>query len=135
MSRSLATLLTIAVVITAAGCLLQRLKRLRSDDRLLHPLSPIQRQPRLAMVAGKSQGLVKLFVQAIGGVENLPDFLALRVGIPGVEDDRPGVSEIHKFLDTTGRFKPRFTARMPPRGPRMNRVADNLQTATLRQPM
>jgi hypothetical protein len=90
MSRSLATLLTIAVVTTAAGCLLQRLKRLRSDDRLQHPLSQIQRQPRLAMVAGKSQGLVKLFVQAIGGVEILPDFLALRVGIPGVEDDRQG---------------------------------------------
>jgi hypothetical protein len=38
----------------------------------------------------RSQGLVKLFVQAIGGVEILPDFLALRVGIPGVEDDRQG---------------------------------------------
>ena len=49
----------------------------------------------------RRQGLVKLLVQAVGGVEILPDFLALFVGVTLIEDRGSGVSQVHNVIDKT----------------------------------
>ena len=45
--------------------------------------------------AFRRQGIVKLFVEAVRGVEILPDFLAFLVGVPLVQDDSSGISKVH----------------------------------------
>ena len=75
----------------------------------------------------RGQGFVKLLVQAVGGVEIPPDFLALFLGLTLIEDRGSRVSQVH------GSLTPVRPMPLPRRSRRIGRAWSNSGLPALRR--